>query len=1452
LVCSIQPQTTYSGSGFPPSLLAQFFALSGMSSSLESAVLEQTQALTAGIQAASTVRLIDINATTPAKTYFADGTTSAGVSAYFSSIEPNLSGYISDDISAIGCAISTTCNSSGSPTGQQVLLPANGNISVSLWHGAGYTIINQNNTAGTIGILNKISGGLSGGFSGDTIDPDQLAQSTLNLFDAVAGYEDMALSTAMTFMAAPFEPTDQTISEPVDGVSGTYLYQHADMTTGSGSFPYSLPFARTYTSSSNMTDVGLGNGWAHSYSISVNRSSNPLVGLGAVSPISAAAAIAAVYVAQDLLNGTKGVQNMTIAWLSVRWLTDQLTNNSLVVSWPNTTEEFIWLPHADGAATVSYNAPLGSATVVTGSAPDQYGYSTVFTYRTKDQTLLTFNPLDPQSLTGQIANWTFANGMSLGFAYDPVSHNLTNVTNTLGRSLTFAYSGAHVGSVADDTGRSISFGYDSSNNLTTFTDPLGHISAYTYDSSASRLLQIFYPSNPAIPFVTNTYDAIGHVIQQANANGDLSAFYFAGSRTEFIDPVGDRHVTYQSDRGKVLKDAWVLNNNSIGNVFNDTPQQDNVVNVASSQYDGQDRQILTTAPEAGTAAYTYSPDLKQNLIQVTRNAKPGSLLLPLTTTYTYDPIFNRPTSVTDPLGLVMTMSYDGATGNLLSTVRDAGGGSHLNATSRFAYNVNGQIVSTTDPLGATSQFGYDLRGNPVWSIHNYGGLNQLTQTTYSALGDPIAVTDPNGNITTSTYDAARRPVSVTAPGTSSAPGGLTTTNFYDQDGRILQVQQSVSGTALRKTSATYTPTGQSATATDANGNVTSYTYDPVDRLAGVTDPMGRTTNYGYDAVSRRISVSNLAIQAAPLLQQTYTPDGLVGSLTDANSNTTSFTPDGFNRLSIATYPLGSTEAFTYDADGNVLTRTTRAGQTIAFTYDTLNRLSTKTPPSPAPVVSYGYDLNGRPTSVSDTSAVMTMPSGPATFGASYAYDALNRPTTITWNPAATPTTPSTTSVAFAHAYNAANQRSGQTATDNSWWFYPGTTASTVNYTANALNQYTAVGSVTPSYDGNGNLTSDGTFIYGYDAENRLTSASATGVAASYAFDGQGRRKLKTVNGTTTVFVTDADNREVLEYDGSSGTILNWYAYGLGPNDVLNQMNGAGTTRATLIPDIQGSILATLDAASGALTKTGYLPFGESGSTSGSFRYTGQRIDPETNGLHYYRARMYMPAWGRFTQPDPIEYAGGSNLYRYVSNDPLNLIDPTGLAQDIPQPAFNPQNSPANVGAPVQLASAAVDPYTGVPVSEESPAQASQNLPVGGGGGGGGSLFGGTPNYAGPSQVQPANPAAAETGLTGTALARSLGQVGEAAVGITGPKVSIEIPGSSQIRVPDALTESILTEVKNVGSLSYTQQLRDFTTYSQTNGLYFQLYVRPSTQLTGPLQQAIANGQINLKFIPGAP
>lgn len=63
----------------------------------------------------------------------------------------------------------------------------------------------------------------------------------------------------------------------------------------------------------------------------------------------------------------------------------------------------------------------------------------------------------------------------------------------------------------------------------------------------------------------------------------------------------------------------------------------------------------------------------------------------------------------------------------------------------------------------------------------------------------------------------------------------------------------------------------------------------------------------------------------------------------------------------------------------------------------------------------------------------------------------------------------------------------------------------------------------------------------------------------------------------------------------------------------------------------------------------------------NLRFPGQYFDAGT-GLHYNIQRDYQSSIGRYVQADPIGLMGGRNLYAYVSNVPLTLIDPDGLQQ----------------------------------------------------------------------------------------------------------------------------------------------------------------------------------------------
>jgi RHS repeat-associated protein len=96
----------------------------------------------------------------------------------------------------------------------------------------------------------------------------------------------------------------------------------------------------------------------------------------------------------------------------------------------------------------------------------------------------------------------------------------------------------------------------------------------------------------------------------------------------------------------------------------------------------------------------------------------------------------------------------------------------------------------------------------------------------------------------------------------------------------------------------------------------------------------------------------------------------------------------------------------------------------------------------------------------------------------------------------------------------------------------------------------------------------------------------------------------------------------------------------------------------------GSITSLSNAAGSIANTYTYDSFGKLTASTGSlvnpFQYTARESDSET-GLYYYRARYYDQSTGRFISEDPIGFhAKQINFYAYVSNTPLNLLDPTGM------------------------------------------------------------------------------------------------------------------------------------------------------------------------------------------------
>jgi len=332
-----------------------------------------------------------------------------------------------------------------------------------------------------------------------------------------------------------------------------------------------------------------------------------------------------------------------------------------------------------------------------------------------------------------------------------------------------------------------------------------------------------------------------------------------------------------------------------------------------------------------------------------------------------------------------------------------------------------------------------------------------------------------------------------------------TRNVYNAAGQLLNVQRAV-GTPLQQNYATYTytPNGTRASVTDANGNRSelrydghdrqnrlvfpskttpgavsesdfeSYTYDEAGNRTSLRKRDGQTLTYQYDALNRVTwkSVPNSATGAAGYtVYYGYDIQGLqlyarFGSPSGAGI-TNSY--DGFGRLRFSTNTMGGLSRVlerNYDASAGDTTLRFPDNNYFKYDHDGAGRLTAILENGGTTVANFNYDFLGRRADGWVGGAVR-----------SDDYDAISRLSVLRHELAGT-----TADQILEFGYNPASQIVSRSESNDA---YASSTpnAQTRSYSVNGLNQYTSVAGAAHSYDLNGNLTSDGSTNFVYDAEN---------------------------------------------------------------------------------------------------------------------------------------------------------------------------------------------------------------------------------------------------------------------------------------------------------------------------------------------------------------------------------
>lgn len=639
-------------------------------------------------------------------------------------------------------------------------------------------------------------------------------------------------------------------------------------------------------------------------------------------------------------------------------------------------------------------------------------------------------------------------------------------------------------------------------------------------------------------------------------------------------------------------------------------------------------------------------------------------------------------------------------------------------TNTFTYNARGQLLTETNPKGETTSNTYDAKGYLIMVDGPLPGTNDAVTATYDSVGRTRTKTDESGYTLTFDYDNLDRLTKVTHPdGTFSEYtfNRLDPIAIKDRAGRQTLMEYDSMRQMIKRTDPLNRETlfqwcscGDLSSLTDPMGRNTSWHKDVQGRLTSKQYGDGSQVRYFYENTTSRLR--QVVDEKQQVSQFTYNRDNTLNSVAYVNATVptppVSYTYDpNYERITSMTDARGTTLYSYHPITG---TPTLGAGE-----------LASMDGPLPDDTITYGYDELGRriSTAINGVVSVMTYDAAGRATGETNVLGAFSRAYDGVSYRMVTHSFPNGQTEERGYAGNLEDRELQRIThkfgvTPISEFVYGRDTADRISTWSQQA------GAQGPSlhtfgYDAADQLlfatvTNAGvlvnTFGYTYDpAENRLTEQVGASIYTA-SYNALNQISVSTAPGSSPtnewdakdrlIAVTTGDRRTEFTYDGLSrlaslrlltnGAQASLRLFVWCGNNICEERDGTGAvTRRYFNQGVQieggpnpgtyfytrdhlGSIREVTDSSGGVRARYTYDPYGRrtrvAGDLAADFGFAGMFFSAET-GLYLATFRVYDPELGRWLSRDPLrdaEKKEGPNLYAYVGNNPVNMIDPLGL------------------------------------------------------------------------------------------------------------------------------------------------------------------------------------------------